>query len=142
MSVAVELGTNAVRHTASGNGGRFVVEVTWWMQMARIAVYDDGSPDHPRVTGDPLCEDGRGLLMVSALSARMGVGGNEKGRVVRADIPWTGQTMSSQLELPEGLRPQSAMSGRPAERIPPPCAGGRRSRHLIPFTTGIPAPVP
>ncbi len=82
----------------------------------RIAVHDDGSPAHPRVTGDPLCEDGRGLLMVSALSARMGVGGNEKGRVAWADIPWTGQTMSSQLELPEGLRPQSAMSGQPAER--------------------------
>ena len=115
VSVAVELGTNAVRHTASGNGGLFVVEVTWWMQMARIAVYDDGSPDHPRVTEDPLCEDGRGLLMVSSLSARMGVGGNEKGRVVWADIPWTGQAVPSHSAFAEGAAP-AARDAKPACR--------------------------
>jgi len=103
MSVAVELGTNAVRHTASGSGGQFVVEVTWWMQMTRVAVYDDGSPNSPRLTEDLLCEDGRGLLMVNALSVRMGVGGNAQGRVVWADIPWTGQDVPSQLEFPEGF---------------------------------------
>lgn len=114
MSVAVELGTNAVRHTASGSGGRFEVEVTWWMQMIRVAVYDDGSPDHPRVTEDLLCEDGRGLLMVNALSVRMGVGGNAQGRVVWADILWTGQTISSQLEFPVG-------SSSAAREIEPSC---------------------
>src|ERR1700691_930218 len=57
MNVAVELGTNAVRHTASGIGGQFVVEVTWWMQMTRVAVYDDGSPKSPRITENVLCED-------------------------------------------------------------------------------------
>jgi hypothetical protein len=103
MSVAVELGTNAVRHTASGSGGQFVVEVTWWAGMARIAVYDGGSPDSPRVTGDLLCEDGRGLLMVSTLSMRMGVGGNAQGRVVWADILWAGQDIPGQPEFPEGF---------------------------------------
>jgi serine/threonine-protein kinase RsbW len=102
-SVAVELGTNAVRHTASGSGGQFVVVVTFWMQMTRVAVYDDGSPNNPRLTEDLLCEYGRGLLMVNALSVRMGVGGTAQGRVVWADIPWTGQDIPSQLEFPEGL---------------------------------------
>jgi serine/threonine-protein kinase RsbW len=102
-SVAVELGTNAVRHTASGRGGQFVVEVTWSMQLTRVTVYDDGSLNCPRLTEDLLCEDGRGLLMVSALSVRMGVKGNAHGRAVWADIPWTGQDMPSQLEIPAGF---------------------------------------
>jgi len=108
ISVAVELGTNAVRHTASGSGGQFVVEVTWWMQMTRVAVYDDGSPNRPRVTEDLLGEDGRGLLMVNALSVRMGVGGNAQGRVVWADIAWPGQNMPNQLEFPAMDRARSA----------------------------------
>lgn len=105
MSVAVELSTNAVRHTASGSGGWFVAEVTWWKQMTRVAIYDDGSQNSPRLTEDPLCEDGRGLLMVSALSVRMGVEGNAQGRAVWADIPWTGQDISGQLEIPAGFAP-------------------------------------
>lgn len=103
MSVAVELGTNAIRHTASGSGGQFMVEVTRWMQMSRVAVYDNGSPDSPRLTEDLLCEDGRGLLMVNALSVRMGVEGTAQGRVVWADIPWTGHDIPSQLEIPAGF---------------------------------------
>jgi serine/threonine-protein kinase RsbW len=102
-SVAVELSTNAVRHTASGSGGQFVVEITWWMQVIRVAVYDDGSPGSPRITEDLLCEDGRGLLMVDALSVGMGVRGNERGRTVWADLPWTGQDTANQLELSEEL---------------------------------------
>jgi anti-sigma regulatory factor (Ser/Thr protein kinase) len=99
MSVAVELGTNALRHTASGRGGQFLAEITWWTQMTRVAIYDDGSPDSPRLTEDLLSEDGRGLLMVNALSVRMGVEGNAQGRAVWADIPWTGQDMPVQLEI-------------------------------------------
>jgi serine/threonine-protein kinase RsbW len=101
MSVAVELGTIAVRHTASGSGGQFLVEVTRWMQMTRVAVHDDGGLNSPRVAEDLLSEDGRGLLMVNALSVRMGVGGNAQGRVVWADIRWTGQDIPNQLEFPE-----------------------------------------
>ena len=111
MSVAVELGTNAVRHTASGRGGRFVVEITWCRQMTRVAVYDDGSQGSPRVTEDLLCEDGRGLLMVNALAVRMGVGGNERGRVVWADIPWAGHDVLSQRDFPKGF----ALAVREAE---------------------------
>jgi anti-sigma regulatory factor (Ser/Thr protein kinase) len=46
IMVAVELATNAVKHTASGQGGFFAVEITWHAQPAtvRIAVADGGAP--------------------------------------------------------------------------------------------------
>ncbi len=103
VSVAVELGTNAVRHTASGSGGQFAVEVTWSVQMARVAVYDGGAPDGPRVIEDPLGEDGRGLLMVNTLSVRSGVSGNAQGRVVWADMLWAGPGGPGQPEFPDGF---------------------------------------
>lgn len=101
-SVAVELCTNAVRHTASGQG-RFAVEVTWTVQTVRVAVFDNGAPDGPRVIEDPLREDGRGLLMVNTLSARRGVTGDARGRVVWADILWAGQGVPGQPEFPDGF---------------------------------------
>jgi serine/threonine-protein kinase RsbW len=116
-SVAVELGTNAIRHTASGSGGQFVAEVTWWMRMTRVAVYDDGSPSCPRLTEDLLCEDGRGLLIVNALSVRMGVEGNAQGRAVWADIPWTGQDIPDQLEIPTGFT-SATREAEPSVRSP------------------------
>ena len=106
ITVAVELGTNAVRHTASGSGGKFVVEVTWCAQMTRVAVYDDGGLNSPRVTEDLMCEGGRGLLIVNALSVHMGVWGDAQGRVVWADILWTGQNRPSELEFPAMDRTQ------------------------------------
>ena len=69
--------------------------------MTRAAVYDDGGLNSPRVAEDLPCEDGRGLLIVNALSVRMGVGGNAQGRVVWADILFTGQDIPNQLEFPE-----------------------------------------
>ena len=97
-----ELCTNAVRHTVSGQGS-FAVEVTWTAQMARVAVFDSGAPDGPRVIEDPLREAGRGLLMVNTLSARRGVGGDARGRVVWADILWAGQSVPGQPEFPDGF---------------------------------------
>lgn len=103
VSVAVELSTNAIRHTASGNGGQFAVEVTWSVQMARVVVYDGGAPDGPRVIEDPLGETGRGLLMVNTLSVRRGVSGNAQGRVVWADMPWAGPGGPGQPEFRDGF---------------------------------------
>jgi anti-sigma regulatory factor (Ser/Thr protein kinase) len=111
MTVAVELGTNAVRHTASGSGGHFVVEVTSWMRMTRVTVYDGGGLKSPRVTENVLSEDGRGLLMVNALSAHMGVGGNAQGRVVWADIPWTASERP--VGGPAPLAHRTPLSARP-----------------------------
>ncbi len=92
--VAVELATNAIRHTASARNGFFAVEVTWHAQPAavRIAVADGGAPTGPQVRPDPdpLSEHGRGLQVVLGLAARTGAYGDHRGRLVWADVPWTG----------------------------------------------------
>jgi hypothetical protein len=85
--VATELGTNALRHTASGQRG-FTVEVTWYPQVVRIAVEDGGAAEGPRVIDDPAADHGRGLLLVKGMSVRMGVCGDHRGRLVWADVPW------------------------------------------------------
>jgi len=87
-SVAVELGTNSIRHTASGRGGCFAVEATWFGPVVRVAVADCGGPAEPRVIDDPLGEHGRGLALVRGLSLRTGTCGNHRGRLVWADVPW------------------------------------------------------
>src|SRR6266568_967142 len=88
VTVATELASNSLRHTASGRGGGFAVEVTWNGCAVRVAVADCGGPDEPRVVDDPEAEQGRGLLLVHGLSLRTGVCGNERGRLVWADIGW------------------------------------------------------
>jgi Histidine kinase-like ATPase domain len=89
-SVATELCSNAIRHTASGREGSFAVEIIWLDNPAgvRLAVADGGAPGAPRMIDDPMAEHGRGLMLVHGLSVRNGVAGDEHGRVVWADIPW------------------------------------------------------
>ena len=43
ISVAVELGTNAIQHTSSGQGGWFTVEVARRGAVTRIDVTDEGA---------------------------------------------------------------------------------------------------
>ena len=88
MTVAVELATNAVRHTASGRGGWFVLEVTRYRVAVRVAVADGGAEDEPRLVDEPMSECGRGLKVVHALSSHTGVAGDRRGRLVWAEIPW------------------------------------------------------
>jgi anti-sigma regulatory factor (Ser/Thr protein kinase) len=88
--VASDLGANAVRHTASGlPGGRFGVTVTWTADMVRIWVDDSGGPSVPAVIEAADGEGGRGLRLVACLSDSLSVSGDEEGRLVRADIPWS-----------------------------------------------------
>ena len=49
ISVATELASNAIRHTTSGQGGRFGVEITRHAAVVRVAVADSGGPGEPRV---------------------------------------------------------------------------------------------
>ncbi len=102
ISVAVELGTNAVQHTASGNGGWFTVEVASLGPTLRVSVTDEGAERGPSLTGNPpadpdlddvldaitgsRCDRGRGLLIVRALAAACGVCGNASGRTVWAEV--------------------------------------------------------
>jgi hypothetical protein len=88
--VVTELGTNAIRHTASGEGGWLVVEITWHGPVVRVAVADNGGLTEPRVIEDPTADHGRGLLLVRGLSLRTGVCGDHRGRLVWADVLWEG----------------------------------------------------
>jgi histidine kinase-like protein len=90
ISVATELASNALRHTTSGNGGLFAVEITWHESVVRVGVADGGGPAEPHVIEDPDGEHGRGLLLVRGLSQRTGVTGDRHGRLVWADIAWDG----------------------------------------------------
>ena len=90
FSVATELGSNALEHTASGKpGGWFAVEITWHPKEVLVAVADCGGPAEPRVIDDLDGERGRGLLLVQGLSVRTGWTGDGRGRLVWAQIAWT-----------------------------------------------------
>ncbi|HUY51161.1 MAG TPA: ATP-binding protein [Streptosporangiaceae bacterium] len=91
--VATELGSNAIRHTASGRGGWFTVEVTWHGPSLRVAVADGGTPDGPRMIDDPAGEHGRGLLMVHGLSLRTGYAVTTAGG-------WYGRTCPGEMRVP------------------------------------------
>jgi hypothetical protein len=65
VAVASELAANAVRHTASGQGGWFAVGVSWHPQVVRVAVADGGGPGEPTVLDGPTGEHGRGLKVVA-----------------------------------------------------------------------------
>jgi hypothetical protein len=88
LSVAVELATNAIQHTGSGQGGWFTVEVAGAGPVVRVAVADGGAADGPCLTDDPLGDCGRGLVIVHALSLVTGVCGDQRGRTVWAEVPW------------------------------------------------------
>lgn len=106
ISVANELASNAVRHTASGRGGTFAVEIAWHRTAVRVAVADGGGPAEPRLIDDPVAEHGRGLLLVHGLSLRAGVIGDQQGRLVWAEIPWNAPdavARESVLDLYEGV---------------------------------------
>ncbi|HEY5985760.1 MAG TPA: ATP-binding protein [Streptosporangiaceae bacterium] len=92
ISVATELASNALRHTTSGRGGSFGVEITRDRYAVRVAVADDGGPAEPHVIEDPVAEHGRGLVLVRGLSVRSGVVGDRRGRLSWADVPWVDAT--------------------------------------------------
>jgi anti-sigma regulatory factor (Ser/Thr protein kinase) len=108
--VATELGTNALRHTASGRGGWFAVEITRHRQAVRVAVADGGAPGAPQVLDDPQGEHGRGLLVVRGLSVRTGVCGDHRGRLVWADVPW-GDAGVADSAAPQDHREAAMVSG-------------------------------
>lgn len=85
-SVAVELATNAIQHTASGQDGWFTVELACHGRVAWIAVTDEGGPGAPRPSDDPMSDCGRGLIIVQALAESCGVRGDSRGRTVWAEV--------------------------------------------------------
>lgn len=86
--VADELAGNAIKHTASGApGGEFVLRLARFGGWCRVRVDDQGGPSTPSVrVAAEADEAGRGLTIVTVLSARWGVDGDERARSVWADI--------------------------------------------------------
>jgi anti-sigma regulatory factor (Ser/Thr protein kinase) len=78
-----ELATNAVLHTASGDGGVFRVVVGMTGKCVRVEVHDGGSDTAPgvRLPRTPE-ESGAGLYLVEVLADRWGHGTGPDGRVV------------------------------------------------------------
>jgi serine/threonine-protein kinase RsbW len=95
VTIAVELATNAIRHTASGRGGAFTVEIRRLTEppVTRVTVADAGAPGHLRWPRrmPPVVAGGYGLYIVRRLASRTGVSGGRSGRHVWAEVAWTGQ---------------------------------------------------
>jgi anti-sigma regulatory factor (Ser/Thr protein kinase) len=75
-----EAATNAVLHSASGDGGTFAVEYLISDHLLRVEVHDGGGPTGPRRRVHHLeSMTGRGLDLFDALSDRWGVDGGPEG---------------------------------------------------------------
>lgn len=83
-----ELATNAVEHTASGDGGAFRVGLVSRPGTLRVTVCDDGGSGCPR-PAEPAAdrEAGRGLAMVELLAERWGVERTPHGHAVWFELP-------------------------------------------------------
>ncbi|HTX26991.1 MAG TPA: ATP-binding protein [Streptosporangiaceae bacterium] len=90
MTCVSELCANAITHTASGDGGAFVVSVGYPRKgVARVAVTDEGSASVPAAGAPDLtAEGGRGLAMVAACTSRWGWAEAYPGRTVWAEACW------------------------------------------------------
>jgi serine/threonine-protein kinase RsbW len=107
---ASELATNAIRHTASGRGGLFAVELSWTGMTIRLAVADGGAPAGPALRQhdpDALEEAGRGLDVVASLCDSYGAEGDHRGRVIWAQFRSAARTAEPAACVP--LAPQPAI---------------------------------
>lgn len=85
-----ELCTNALLHTASGDGGTFEVAVYQHSFWLRVEVTDDGADQSPAVAqaADALAEEGCGLGLVRLLADHWGHCGDHHGRSVFFELNW------------------------------------------------------
>ena len=85
-----ELAANAVRHSRSGlPGGHFSVEIACTEQSALVAIADSGGPWVAEDGSGPIdAECGRGLPVVAALAADMGISGDAAGRTAWFSCRW------------------------------------------------------
>jgi anti-sigma regulatory factor (Ser/Thr protein kinase) len=91
-----EAATNALLHSASGNGGTFTVEYVISDHLVRVEVHDGGGPTSPRRRVHDLeSMTGRGLDLFGALSDRWGVDGSPDGRTVWFELDLTPQEARS-----------------------------------------------
>ncbi len=84
-----ELATNAIVHTASGQGGKFIVTVYRDDTRARVEVMDDGSGQAPLLRPrENAMESGLGLGLVELVASRWGHWGGPRRRVVWFELDW------------------------------------------------------
>lgn len=87
--LASELASNAVLHTASGDGGTFRVVVRMVGKRVRVEVHDGGSETAPGARRPQAPEEsGAGLRLVGAVATRWGHHGGRAGRVVWFEVEW------------------------------------------------------
>ncbi|MEV6547625.1 ATP-binding protein [Streptomyces sp. NPDC051597] len=87
--IVTELGTNALAHTVSGDGGgTFHVALTVSERTITITVTDAGGTETaPEVQHPPLdSTHGRGLALVTALADSVTIQGDDSGRTVTAEL--------------------------------------------------------
>ena len=91
-----ELATNALLHSASGNGGDFKITVERRQSSVRVAVSDNGSPGKPAIRVlDATSEQGRGLALVELVASQWGESGDERGRTVWFELCWDAAQVKS-----------------------------------------------
>jgi anti-sigma regulatory factor (Ser/Thr protein kinase) len=80
---------NAIRHSRSGEGGWVTITLAAGSGVVRTEVTDDGGQGRPDMTRalDPLTENGRGLMLLAALSERWGYDEDAGGTTVWAEFP-------------------------------------------------------
>ncbi|MCP2341220.1 ATP-binding protein [Actinomadura rupiterrae] len=88
--VVDEFAGNAIRHTASGRGGRLTIALLRGAGVVRVEVTDDGAGGgRPELRPSPEGESGRGLHIVQALCSTWGHRADGERTTVWADIPLT-----------------------------------------------------
>jgi anti-sigma regulatory factor (Ser/Thr protein kinase) len=91
-----EAATNALLHSASGDGGSFAVEYAISDHLLRVEVHDSGGPTGPRRrVHDIASMTGRGLDLFDALSDRWGVDGTPDGWTVWFELDLAAQEAHS-----------------------------------------------
>ena len=91
-----EAATNAVLHSASGNGGTFAVQYLISKDLLRVEIHDGGGPTSPQRRVHHLeSMTGRGLDLFDALSDRWGVAGTPDGWTVWFELDLAAQEARS-----------------------------------------------
>jgi len=99
-----ELCTNALQHSASGDGGTFEITIYHAPGLLRIEVRDHGSATIPvRRSLDGCSEDGRGLEIVALVAHRWGQHGDEYGRAVYFEFRWASDHAPDHADQPEAI---------------------------------------
>ena len=91
-----EAATNALLHSASGDGGSFAVEYLVSDDLVRVEVHDGGGPTGPRRRIHHLeSMTGRGLDLFDSLSDRWGVDGGPQSWTVWFELDLTSADVGS-----------------------------------------------